>query len=151
MKYRVLLFCLFFIANASAQTTNPNYNQELASSLGADVYGMKNYVFVLLKTGTNKASDKEFIDACFAGHMANITRLVNEKKIIIAGPIAKNSNNYRGLFVFDVKTLDEAELLLKSDPAVESGLLDAELFSWYGSAALPLYLPASDKIWQQKP
>jgi len=29
--------------------------------------------------------------------------------------------------------------------------LDMELFSWYGSAALPEYLPFSDKIWKAKP
>ena len=28
---------------------------------------------------------------------------------------------------------------------------DYEIFTWYGSAALPEYLPAADKIWKLKP
>ncbi len=33
-----------------------------------------------------------------------------------------------------------------TDPAVKAGLLDAELYQSYGSAALPLYLPFHDKV-----
>jgi len=40
--------------------------------------------------------------------------------------------------------------LLETDPAIKEGLLEADLYSWYGSAALPLYLDASDKIWKQQ-
>ncbi|MDD3459312.1 MAG: hypothetical protein PHO74_07540 [Weeksellaceae bacterium] len=46
---------------------------------------------------------------------------------------------------------EEANALLQSDPAIKNGLLDYEIFSWYGSAALPEYLPTSDKIWKSKP
>ena len=35
---------------------------------------------------------------------------------------------------------------MQTDPAVAAKLLDADLFGWYGSAALPLYLPAVEKI-----
>jgi hypothetical protein len=40
---------------------------------------------------------------------------------------------------------------LESDPAVKENLLAAEIYKWYGSAALPQYLPDSDKIWKVKP
>ncbi len=51
---------------------------------------MKNFVFVILKTGTNESTNKTFKDSCFTGHMNNINRLVKEKKLIVAGPMAKN-------------------------------------------------------------
>lgn len=131
---------------------NPNYDVELAEKLGADDYGMKSYILVILKTGTNETTDKTFISESFRGHMDNINRLVEQKKLIVAGPLGKNTNNYRGIFILNnVTDLEEANKLLQTDPAIKSGLLDAELYNWYGSAALPEYLPFSDKIWKVNP
>jgi len=133
-------------------TTNPNYDRELAEKLGGDDYGMKSYYFVILKTGTNNTTDKEHISESFRGHLDNITRLVNEGKLIVAGPLGKNENNYRGIFILNnLKSIEEAVDLLQTDPAIKNGLLDYEIFTWYGSAALPEYLPFSDKIWKSKP
>ena len=133
-------------------TTNPNYNKELAVKLGGDDYGMKSYFFVILKTGTNTTTDKEFISESFRGHLDNINRLVEEGKLIVAGPLGKNENNYRGIFILNnIKSIEEAVELLQTDPAIKNRLLDYEIFTWYGSAALPEYLPFSDKIWKSKP
>lgn len=133
-------------------TTNPNYNKELADKLGGDDYGMKSYFFVILKTGTNTTTDKEFISESFRGHLDNINRLVEEGKLIVAGPLGKNENNYRGIFILNnIKSIEEAVELLQTDPAIKNRLLDYEIFTWYGSAALPEYLPFSDKIWKSKP
>ncbi|MBK9290043.1 MAG: hypothetical protein IPM52_00170 [Bacteroidetes bacterium] len=133
-------------------TTNPNYDKELADKLGGDDYGMKSYFFVILKTGTNTTTDKEFISKSFRGHLDNINRLVEEGKLIVAGPLGKNENNYRGIFILNnIKSTEEAVKLLQTDPAIKNGLLDYEIFTWYGSAALPEYLPFSDKIWKSKP
>lgn len=134
-----------------AQDINPNYDSTLAKSLGADEYGMKNYVMVILKTGSNKTNDKAFIDSCFEGHLKNIRRLLAENKLIVAGPFGKNENNYRGIFIFNVNSFEEANELLKTDPAVKEKLLSADLYKWYGSAALSTYLNTSDKIWKSKP
>lgn len=135
-----------------ALTTNPNYNKELADKLGGDDYGMKSYFFVILKTGTNTTTDKEFISESFRGHLDNINRLVEEGKLIVAGPLGKNENNYRGIFILNnIKSIEEAVKLLQTDPAIKNRLLDYEIFTWYGSAALPEYLPFSDKIWKSKP
>jgi uncharacterized protein YciI len=131
-------------------TANPKYDKALAEKLKGDDYGMKSYVFVALKNGTNKSTDEKYIDSCFTGHMANIGRLVDEGKLIVAGPFGKNDLTYRGLFIFNVATKEEAEALLKTDPAVSSKLLGYDLIVWYGSAALPEYLDASDKIWRKK-
>ena len=151
MKYLLMVISfIVFVQPLHAQTINPDYDSTLAKKLGADDYGMKSYVFVILKTGSNTTTDKAFIDSCFSGHMANIVRLVNEGKLIIAGPLGKNDNTYRGIFIFNVSTIEEARALVLSDPAINSKLLDADLYNWYGSAALPEYLEAALKIGKYK-
>ncbi len=133
-------------------TSNPNYDKALAEKLGGDEYGMKSYFLVILKTGTNTTTDRELIGSSFTGHMENIHKLVEEGKLIVAGPLLNNENNYRGIFILNnISDTEEAKALLLTDPAIKNELLDYEIFTWYGPAALPEYLPASDKIWKKKP
>lgn len=140
------LISMLFNVVAIGQNTNPGYDSTLAKKLGADDYGMKSYVLVILKTGTNNTTDKAFIDSCFRGHMDNIGRLVDESKLIVAGPIGKNEKTYRGIFILDVNTIEEAMELVQTDPAIKEKLLEPELYKWYGSAALPEYLKYTGKI-----
>jgi uncharacterized protein len=144
------LFFVFVVATLMAQTTNPNYDEALAKKYGADDHGMKSYILVILKTGSNKTTDKAVLDSCFAGHMKNISRLVADGKMVIAGPFGKNDKTYRGIFILNVKTFEEANLLLQTDPTIKEKILEAELYNWYGSAALPAYLDASDKVWKER-
>ena len=151
MRYHLIIVSFFvFVQFSPAQTVNPDYDSTLAKKLEADDYGMKSYIFVILKTGINTTTDKAFIDSCFSGHMANIVRLVNEGKLVVAGPMGKNDNAYRGIFILNVKTIEEAQELVQSDPAINSKLLDVDLYNWYGSAALPEYLEAALKIGKYK-
>ncbi|MEX6687094.1 YciI family protein [Danxiaibacter flavus] len=131
---------LVFVLFANAQKENPKYNKMLADSLGADKYGMKMYTLVILKTGKTDLADKAKRDSLFRGHLSNIGRLADVGKLIVAGPLKKNNNNYEGIFILNVQTDAEAMELLQTDPAIRAKLLDVELFQWYGSAALPLYL-----------
>lgn len=160
MKY-IFTITLFLITNLTfgqsnsekdTLNSNPNYDKTLSEKLGGDDYGMKSYYLVILKTGTNATTDKELIAESFRGHMNNINRLVEEGKLIVAGPLGKNDNKYRGIFILNnLKTIEEAKELLQTDLAIKNGILDYEIFTWYGSAALPEYLPLSDKIWKIKP
>ena len=148
----LLLAILFSIAilNTNAQSDNPAYDKALADSLGGDDYGMKSYILVILKTGSNKTDNKETIDYLFKGHMENIGRLAAAGKLIVAGPLKKNEKTYRGIFIFNVKTIEEANTLLGTDPAIKEKLLEAEIFQWYGSAALPIYLKYHEKVEKKK-
>ncbi|WP_266204470.1 YciI family protein [Pontibacter kalidii] len=144
-----ILCCLSL--SAQAQTPNPSYDKALADSLGADAYGMKSYVLAILKTGSNTTTDKEKLNAYFRGHMENIGKLAKEGKLIVAGPLGKNDKAYRGLFILDVKTVEEARQLVETDPAVKAKVFDVELYPWYGSAALPVYLETHRKIEKEQP
>lgn len=149
---RIIILSLLCLSGLSlkAQEPKPQYNKALADSLGADEYGMKMYYLVLLKTGPEQIADKEKVKQLFAGHMENIGRLAQAGKLVVAGPMGKNDKQYRGIFILAVKTRKEAEDLLTTDPAVKSGLLAVELYEWYGSAALPVYLDVHKQIEKTK-
>jgi uncharacterized protein len=136
----VTLMAISIHCQLHAQGGKPHYDKSLADSLGADDYGMKQYVLVILKTGKRENVDKMTQDSLFAGHMKNIGRLADAGKLIVAGPMQKNEKAYRGIFILNVQTLEEAAALVDTDPAIKGGLLEPELYGWYGSAALPLYL-----------
>ncbi len=144
-----LIFIVLLVSTGfamQAQKPGVKYDKVLADSLGADDYGMKKYLFVILKTGKTIIEDKQLRDSLFKGHMDNIGRLAKEGKLIVAGPIGKNEMNYRGIFIFNVASREELDKLLKTDPTIEKGIFDVDVFDWYGSAALPTYLPNHDKI-----
>lgn len=145
-----LLALFSFAVNAQDKKVNPNYDAALAKEYGAEDNGMKMYVLVMLKTGTNATATKAESDIAFAGHMTNMGKLVKANKLIVAGPMAKNDKNYRGIFILNTKSLEEAKEILATDPAIKAKLLDADLFNWYGSAALAAYLKVEDKVWKAR-
>jgi uncharacterized protein YciI len=62
-------------------------------------------------------------------HIANIVRLANLKKLVVAGPFGDNGQ-LRGIFVFKVASLEEARALTETDPAVKAGRLAIDLHPW---------------------
>ncbi len=111
------------------------YDAALAEKLGADDYGMRQYVMAFLKAGPNRDRTEEEARELQAAHMANIGRLAEEGKLIVAGPFLDNGE-LRGIYIFDVKTVEEAAELTATDPAIKAGSLVMELHPWYGSAAM---------------
>ena len=91
------------------------------------------YWLVILKTGPK---DKEIADTAerkkiFAGHFANMERLYKEGILKVAGPFGKNDFTWRGLFIFDCKTREEAENYVKTDPSVIAGIFVTDIVPWY--------------------
>jgi uncharacterized protein YciI len=138
--------------NGDYNNLKTSFNQKLADSLGADKYGMKAYTIVMLTTGTNKIEDKAKMGKLMKGHLANIGKLADEGKIIIAGPFREdNKQHFEGMFIFNTKSKEEAEQWVKTDPAVQAGVFGYEIFPWYGSAALPMYLKYHSEITKENP
>lgn len=135
-----ILLALLIIsgANCFAQEKKESpagYDAQLAQKLGADKYGMKTYVMAFLKRGPNRLKDSVARAELQKAHLKNITKLVDEGKLIIAGPFL-DDQDIRGIFIFNVSTVDEAKKLTETDPAIKAGSLIMELHPWYGSAAL---------------
>lgn len=145
----IIAFLLMNVIGFS-QETEVKFDENLAKSLNADEYGMKKYVFCLLKSGTNTTVSKEESKKLFEGHMANINKLAKEGKLVVAGPFMKNDRNYRGIYIFNVTTIEEAKALVETDPAIGAKLLEAELTPWYATAALQETLKIHDKIARTK-
>lgn len=143
-----VLFSIFiWVTPAIAQ--DEIYDSVLAAKLNADDIGMKKYVMAFLYSGDRVAEySKEERAEIQKGHMANITKLADMGKLVLAGPFF-GSESLRGIFIFDVKTKEEAEALTNTDPAVMAGVLKMELREWYGSAAVMMVPEIHSKL--QKP
>ena len=142
MKHSSLTGLVLFTLILSACATSPGeetaqsaYDAELAERLGADEYGMHSYVFVLLKTGPANITDPEERQALFAGHFANMGRLAEAGQLVLAGPFIEGEPK-RGLFILDVDSIEAAQALVQTDPAVAAGIFEPEYTRYYGSAAL---------------
>lgn len=148
---RCLLLCIAFLTSLSATAqSNASYDAALAKKLGADDYGMKRYVLAILKTGSNTTKDTLLLNQLFQGHMKNIERLAKDGKLVVAGPLYKNDRSYRGIFILNTGDIQEAKEMIGTDPAIKEKVFDVELFQWYGSAALPEYLPYHEKVQKSK-
>ena len=129
----------------STAVAGPTFDPELAKTVGADDYGMKNYVLVVLRTGPRKMPAGKERDEMFKGHFANINRLAAERKLVLAGPF-DGVDGWRGLFIFAAADIDEAKQYVATDPVIINGEMVAEYHKYYGSAALMLVNEAHKKV-----
>ncbi|MDX2067178.1 MAG: YciI family protein [Haliscomenobacter sp.] len=126
-------------------TEDTSYDSLLAQKLDADDYGMKAYVMAFLKTGPNRKLDSAATAKLQEAHLKNIFRMADEGKLLVAGPFMDDTD-IRGIYIFDVRSVEEAKKLTETDPAIKAGSLVMELHPWYGSAALPLLAPLHKKV-----
>ncbi len=139
--YSITMVCLLCIGCSETTVTESNtsetqtgYDAALAEKVGADDYGMKTFVIAFLKKGPNRDLPKEESDKLQSAHMENINKLAEDGKLVLAGPFY-GEGDLRGIYVFDVDSIEKAEALTKTDPAIQAGSLVMELHKWYGSAA----------------
>lgn len=111
------------------------YDSLLARDLGADDYGMKVYIMAFLYRGDAKGLDSLQRAELQRAHLDNITRMAEKGELVLAGPFM-DGQALRGIYIFDVRTVEEAEALTNTDPAIQAGTLRMELRPWYGSAAI---------------
>lgn len=123
----------------------PVYDEALAKRTGADEYGMKKYVMAFLKRGPNRLKDSTAAMNLQIAHLRNIQRLAAEGKLVVAGPFL-DEQQYAGIFIFNVETIEEAKALTETDPAIKAGSLIMELHPWYGSAAMVEILRIHKKL-----
>lgn len=147
MKYILtIVICSLLYASGHAQTPNAQYDAAMAARLKGNDNGMKSYVLVILKSGTNNPTEKAVRDELFSGHMKNINRLADEGLLVLAGPLGKNDQNYRGIFIINTESVEKAKELVMTDPAVKANVFEAEYFPFFGSAAIQETVPLHKKI-----
>ena len=129
------IFTMFMLCAFPILLTAQEKDTLLARQLGADDYGMKKYVMAFLKAGPNRDRTKEEATRLQKAHLQNISRMAEEGKLVLAGPFM-DQGEIRGIYIFNVTSLDEARELTETDPAIQAGSLVMELRPWYGSAAL---------------
>jgi len=110
MKFQTIFLLLLFSVSLSAQ------NDPMEGR----------YTFVFLNTNEQRAElPQAEVDSLQAGHMANINRLVQERKMIAAGPFMGGG----GIFLFDTN-LQETQAVLDSDPAIAAGRFTLEVIQF---------------------
>ena len=107
---------------------------------------VRQFWLVILKTGPKDAeiTDTTRRKEIFTGHFANMERLYNDGILKAAGPFGKNDFTWRGLFILDCKTKDDAEMYVKTDPAVAAGVFIVDIVPWY-SQPTGSFVPGSPK------
>jgi len=92
----------------------------------------KTVYFGFLKKGPNRkdGDDKSpEVQELQKAHIANINRLAQTKKLVMAGPFG-DDGELRGVFVFRVDSLKEAQELAATDPMIKIDRLKIELHPW---------------------
>jgi len=154
MKKKLGLIAFVFAATlcfgqSNIQTEPVKYDSVLAKKLGADDYGMKGYVMVILNAGPAKVTDRDKWNKTMAAHMKLMDTWTNEGKIMFAGPFMQE-NDMQEVFILQVKSVDEAKSLTDTDPAVAAGIFTVECHLWYGPAALQEITPLNKALQKKK-
>lgn len=126
------------------------YDSILAQQIGADDYGMRSYVMAFLKAGPNRSQDSTAAAELQRAHLDNIMRMAEEGHLLMAGPFL-DAGPVRGIYVFNVATVEEARILTETDPAIQAGRLEMELHPWYGPAALMQVPEISERVSRLSP
>jgi uncharacterized protein YciI len=121
---------LFAIAICCATATVAQEKKAESTQPAEKKYEMKQYFFVMLSRGDNINQDSATAAKIQEGHMANMGKLADMGKLIVAGPFG-DRGNWRGIFIMDCKTKEEAEDLIKTDPAIVAGRLKYEIHPWW--------------------
>lgn len=121
----LIIFLLFFAFSKSSFSQD-----EFEMKDGDTTFILKKYVFGMYKRGPNKDIDSVQLSKIQEGHMKHLSDMYKAGKLLMAGPIG-GDGDLRGLLVFNLKDIKEAEKLVQQDPAVKAGRLIFELYYWW--------------------
>ncbi len=125
------LFLILLIL--SAITLSPNLvraQDEYEIKVGEETITIKKYYMCFLKKGPNIDMDSSIIAYIQKEHLAYVSELKKEGKILFTGHFGDNKN-LQGISIFNVTSKEEAIILASKDPAVKSGRLKFEIREWW--------------------
>lgn len=126
MRYLDVVFCLF-LEKINSTMMNPRKIIYLILFLPLSLLSQENnkQYFVFLNSNPNKeVLDTSRVNDLQRRHLANISRLYAEEKIVAAGPFYGGG----GLFIFQESSIDNVNTLLKSDPAIAANRFLLEVY-----------------------
>ena len=100
----------------------PTYDTSNPASLEPLVFG-------ILWRGDTTAQDAKAAEEIQKGHLAYMESLHAQGKLPVAGPFG-DDGDMRGIVVYRVKNVDEANALAAQDPAVKAGRLKLVAYEW---------------------
>ena len=118
-------------AGLFAAELHPWWSQDIFKKADSPLKLSTVYLGFLKKGPNRKDGDDQTpeIQELQKAHIANINRLAEMKKLVAAGPFG-DDGDLRGIFVFRVASLQEAQELCATDPMIKIGRLSVELHPW---------------------
>lgn len=127
----MLFFCVCLI------TISVKAQREFEMTEGDSTYTMKRYVFMHLLAGANRSQDSTEAAQLQVKHLKHLTKMAQSGKLAMAGPFS-DGGEYRGLLIFDVETIAEAEELEGKDPMIQAGRLKMHSLYWWAAKGTSL-------------
>ncbi len=115
-----------------------------AACAGPATHEQREYTWIWILTGPrDQQVQGEERNAAFAGHFANMGRLAQEGRLLIAGPMGepRARADQRGIFVLNTPDPSEGIEIASSDPAVRAGIFKLMSESFLTSAPIAEILP----------
>jgi uncharacterized protein len=104
-------------------------------------YEMTTYYVGILKRGPNwTPAVTEETKKIQAGHMANIRKMADSGKLVVAGPFADRGDPV-GLYIFKADSIEEVKAMAEQDPAVQAGRLVIEVRPWMAAKGIKIDPP----------
>ncbi|WP_409252752.1 YciI family protein [Bacillus sp. SCS-153A] len=88
------------------------------------------YKLRLIEKLTDEKNWTEKDNEIVARHFDYLQKMLNSNKLILAGKTKGIDANTFGIVIFESGTEEEALSLMKGDPAVQEGIMTAELFPY---------------------
>lgn len=104
---------------------------------GDTTYVMREYVFVMLKAGPNRDQSPEETAQIQKGHMEHMAKMAEAGYLAVAGPFGDDSE-WRGIYIFNVNSIEKVRELVNEDPAIQAGRLTAEIHPWWSARGTKL-------------
>jgi uncharacterized protein len=88
------------------------------------------YVLKLIPDLLDETNWTEREEKIVSSHFMKLQELLKAQKLILAGKTSNMDEKTFGIVILEVESEDEAQTIMKNDPAVAEGVMTAELFPY---------------------